>query len=288
MTSNGVGARDNPGNLRPADEADNTQEIANCKGCASAGESDKGWKGSRDNDHQTGFDLTNGENELMSDGSSSNPATFHWKGQNYLEKMSHDLEFLTDGSSQSARQISTWLGFSAIRNPFLIPPEGHDVCETLRLEHEQLRESTASRRTQRRRESFARRRADSEAESRRYSRTTSLPQQAESNKNNASENGGDENVEVVSACTADTRGVIVAYGIGLGPAKTEASTESGSANLVSLAGDFGAVSCCSAERAENRLHHLHRRERVVDTAPLSFCSANIPALSIFHVRNGAS
>lgn len=85
------------------------------------------------------------------------PAAFHWKGRNYLDKMRCDLGFLTDGSRSwaSCQIFSAWLGFSTTANPFLIPPEGYDVCEALQVEHEQSRENAASRRTERRRESLS-------------------------------------------------------------------------------------------------------------------------------------
>lgn len=262
VASDGVGKRGNLGQLRPADESSNSEEIANCEGCADGGGSDQGCKVRRDGPRPDS-DPSNVKHGLMSDRCSCNPATFHWKGQNYLEKMSHDLEFLTDdSSSSSANLISTWLGFSAIRNPFLLPPESHDVCKSLQLEHEQLRESAASRRTQRRRESLRRHWADSEASSRRRSRTTSLTQEPESNTTNTGENGGDQHVGVMASCMVDAQGVVAADGIGLGPAKTEANTESGSADLLSLGGDFGAVSerridniACVGGRAKLILSH---------------------------------
>lgn len=44
--------------------------------------------------------------------------TYKWNGQNYLEKMSSDLEFLEDYP-----YVVRWAGFSVINNPFLVPPE---------------------------------------------------------------------------------------------------------------------------------------------------------------------
>lgn len=44
--------------------------------------------------------------------------TYKWNGQNYLEKMSTDLEFLEDYP-----YVIQWAGFSTINNPFLVPPE---------------------------------------------------------------------------------------------------------------------------------------------------------------------
>lgn len=79
----------------------------------------------------------------------SSLTTFLWKGQNYLLKMATDLEFLDDPSV--AAPVSAWLGFSARCNPFLMPPEGHDVCESLRRGHDERCERAADRRRQRRR-----------------------------------------------------------------------------------------------------------------------------------------
>lgn len=92
----------------------------------------------------------------------NNPATFRWKGQNYLQKMAHDLEFLDDATVSAP--VSAWLGFSVRDNPFLIPPDDHDVCGALRRQHEQRRKASASRRRQQpRRDSNGRRRSHSRA-----------------------------------------------------------------------------------------------------------------------------
>lgn len=80
--------------------------------------------------------------------SSSSPgAIFLWKGHNYLVKMAHDLEYLDD--ENVAAPVSSWLGFSIRGNPFLVPPDGHDICEALRQDHEKRREEAAVRRRQR-------------------------------------------------------------------------------------------------------------------------------------------
>lgn len=87
-------------------------------------------------------------NESTSTRSSGSPPTiFLWKGHNYLVKMAHDLDFLDD--ENVAAPVSSWLGFSAQRNPFLIPPEGHDVCEILQRGHEERCKEIAVRRRQR-------------------------------------------------------------------------------------------------------------------------------------------
>lgn len=93
--------------------------------------------------------------------SNGNLAAFYWKGQNYMVKMAHDLEFLDDPAVSSP--VSTWLGFAMHNNPFLIPPEGLDVCETQRREHEERREAASVRRRHRRRDSSSRRRSNSRA-----------------------------------------------------------------------------------------------------------------------------
>eukprot|EP00752_Nemacystus_decipiens_P004624 g4220.t1 len=78
---------------------------------------------------------------------SSPPTIFLWKGNNYLVKMAHDLDFLDNVGV--AAPVSAWLGFSVRFNPFLIPPEGHDVCEILRRGHEERCKEIAARRRQR-------------------------------------------------------------------------------------------------------------------------------------------
>lgn len=47
-----------------------------------------------------------------------NVASYKWNGQNYLEKMFNDLEFLQDYP-----YVLNWMGFSPINNPFMVPPE---------------------------------------------------------------------------------------------------------------------------------------------------------------------
>lgn len=84
---------------------------------------------------------------IKSDSSSSPPTVFLWKGHNYLVKMAHDLDFLDD--ENVAAPIPAWLGFSVHRNPFLIPPEGHNICETLQRGHEERCKEMAARRRQR-------------------------------------------------------------------------------------------------------------------------------------------
>lgn len=86
-------------------------------------------------------------------------AAFYWKGQNYIVKMAYDLEFLDDPTVSNP--VSTWLGFVVHNNPFLIPPEGLNTCETLRREHEERREAASVRRRHRRRDSNSRRRSNS-------------------------------------------------------------------------------------------------------------------------------
>lgn len=86
-------------------------------------------------------------------------AAFYWKGQNYIVKMAHDLEFLDDPTVSNP--VSTWLGFVVHNNPFLIPPEGLNTCETLRREHKERREAASVRRRHRRRDSNSRRRSNS-------------------------------------------------------------------------------------------------------------------------------
>ncbi|CAM9137898.1 unnamed protein product [Ectocarpus sp. 12 AP-2014] len=77
----------------------------------------------------------------------SGPApVFLWKGHNYLTKLAHDLEFLDDADASAP--VSAWLGFSARDNPFLIPPNGLNVCEDLRRHREERREEAAVRRRQ--------------------------------------------------------------------------------------------------------------------------------------------
>lgn len=44
--------------------------------------------------------------------------SYKWNGQNYLEKLAHDLEFL-----QEYAYVIDWMGFSVVNNPFLVPPE---------------------------------------------------------------------------------------------------------------------------------------------------------------------
>jgi hypothetical protein len=43
---------------------------------------------------------------------------FSWNGQNYVEKMCEDYQFLSEYPS-----VSNWLGFSPESNPFFVPPE---------------------------------------------------------------------------------------------------------------------------------------------------------------------
>ncbi|CAB1096040.1 unnamed protein product [Ectocarpus sp. CCAP 1310/34] len=77
----------------------------------------------------------------------SGPAPlFLWKGNNYLTKMAHDLEFLDDADASAP--VSAWLGFSVRDNPFLIPPNGLNVCEDLRRQREERREEAAVPRRQ--------------------------------------------------------------------------------------------------------------------------------------------
>lgn len=72
------------------------------------------------------------------------PATFLWKGHNYLLKMSNDLDFLDDQTISSP--VTGWLGFHARGNPFLVPPGDHDICKALQREHaERLKEISARR-----------------------------------------------------------------------------------------------------------------------------------------------
>eukprot|EP01032_Pedospumella_encystans_P018548 gene18548-21110_t len=47
-----------------------------------------------------------------------NTVSYKWNGQNYLEKLAHDLEFL-----QQYAYVVDWMGFSPLNNPFLVPPE---------------------------------------------------------------------------------------------------------------------------------------------------------------------
>jgi hypothetical protein len=47
-----------------------------------------------------------------------NVVSYKWNGQNYLEKMFSDLEFL-----QGYPYVLNWMGFSPTANPFLVPPE---------------------------------------------------------------------------------------------------------------------------------------------------------------------
>lgn len=77
------------------------------------------------------------------------PATFLWKGHNYLLKMSNDLDFLDDQTISSP--VSGWLGFHARGNPFLVPPVGHDICKALQREHDGRLKEISTRRQQHRR-----------------------------------------------------------------------------------------------------------------------------------------
>ena len=47
-----------------------------------------------------------------------NVVSYKWNGENYMEKILHDLDFLQDHT-----YLVNWLGFSPVRNPFLVPPE---------------------------------------------------------------------------------------------------------------------------------------------------------------------
>jgi hypothetical protein len=47
-----------------------------------------------------------------------NITQFTWNGQNYLEKLCHDLDFMNN-----IPQIRDWLDFDLIGNPFIVPPE---------------------------------------------------------------------------------------------------------------------------------------------------------------------
>ncbi|CAN0447219.1 unnamed protein product [Ascophyllum nodosum] len=77
----------------------------------------------------------------------NSPAAFMWNGQNYLVKMSHDLDFLDDAIMSFP--VGAWLEFSARSNPFLVPPVGHYARkEALRLEGEEPIEKFSSRRQQ--------------------------------------------------------------------------------------------------------------------------------------------
>lgn len=83
------------------------------------------------------------------DKNDSSPApVFLWKGHNYLTKLAHDLEFLDDAEADASAPVSAWLGFSVRDNPFLIPPNGLNVCEDLRRQREERREEAAERRRQ--------------------------------------------------------------------------------------------------------------------------------------------
>lgn len=84
---------------------------------------------------------------IKSDRSISPPTIFLWKGHNYLVKMAHDLDFLDN--ENVAAPVSAWLGFPIHRNPFLIPPEGHDICKKLQRGHEERCKERAARRRQR-------------------------------------------------------------------------------------------------------------------------------------------
>lgn len=169
-------------------------------------------------------------------------ATFDWKGRNYLEKMSHDLDFLSDHASLSTiNPVSAWLGFSTHRNPFLIPPEGHDIRETLRIEHEKRRHTAAARRTQRRRESFGQRGANPEMSGgHEYVSTSLSPRQQPRSNTIGDDNIDGKDVEMVraggsAASVADDR---AEYESGI---ETWASTGSGLTNLPLPGGDFEEV-----------------------------------------------
>lgn len=105
-------------------------------------------------------DATNVRSSEQNDRS---PAPFRWRGQNYLLKMAHDLEFLDDPNVSAP--VSAWLGFLVTENPFIIPPHDHDVCKALRREHTVFREAVASRRRhqQQRKDSNGHRRSRSRA-----------------------------------------------------------------------------------------------------------------------------
>lgn len=84
---------------------------------------------------------------IKSNSSNSPPTIFLWKGQNYVVKMAHDLDFLDDENMVAS--VPAWLGFPVRSNPFLIPPEGHDICYLLQQGHEQRCKEIAVRRRQR-------------------------------------------------------------------------------------------------------------------------------------------
>lgn len=92
-------------------------------------------------------DETARPNTVSGQAINSLPMIFIWKGHNYLVKMAHDLDFLDDESE--AAPVPTWLGFSVHGNPFLIPPEGHDICDILLRGREERRKGIAARRRQR-------------------------------------------------------------------------------------------------------------------------------------------
>lgn len=150
---------------------------------------------------------------------SSRTPIFLWKGRNYLDKMSHDLEFL-DSAVLSA-PVSTWLGFSVKQSPFLIPPEDYDVCASLLRDHEERRESAASRRMQRRKDSGGRRRTSSAGNIER-SASYSLSRRRSSR---ASDFVGGEMVQGPTQLASEASD-------GTGSEITEASLGSGSADLV--------------------------------------------------------
>lgn len=109
--------------------------------------------------HQNGLSFPGGDNDETaraetapwqankSSCGTSPPTIFLWKGHNYLVKMAHDLNFLDD--ENEAAPVPAWLGFSVQCNPFLIPPEGHNICDILQRGHEERRKEIAVRRRRR-------------------------------------------------------------------------------------------------------------------------------------------
>ncbi|CAM9169681.1 unnamed protein product, partial [Laminaria digitata] len=119
---------------------------------------------------------------------------FRWKGHNYLVKMAHDLEFLDDTSASAP--VTAWLGFSVRGNPFMMPPDGFDVCTVLRRKHEERHEEiTVRRRLQRRRDSNRRRNSRSRTNSNSISN---------SNSNNSSACGAGNDPSPPPSCRQST------------------------------------------------------------------------------------
>lgn len=187
-------------------------------------------------------------------------AAFYWKGQNYLIKMAHDLEFLDDPTVSDP--VSTWLGFVVHDNPFLIPPEGLNTCETLRREHEERREAASARRRHRRRDSNSRRRSNSRVNKNTGADECSLRQ----SRRSSNDSGCGVGVEAgVSETKTSPPSNICASPLGAeGATMARTETHGGDRDIVGAANQVAEANCAGSASASASVSVDHCRLRGLD------------------------